>query len=131
MLRSVCIPSYFLTIQTTFSCIIVSSAANSWDFVLALLVRNSANLIAVDRFRPGWVYDTSDQPPVEAKSIPELAQKLDLDLDKLPKTVSEYNAACDNKPFDLMAGWQGNNWIGSKQNQLGQFDYKAPFYGVM
>ncbi|KUJ15766.1 FAD/NAD(P)-binding domain-containing protein [Mollisia scopiformis] len=57
----------------------------------------------MNRFRPGWVYDTSDKDPIEANSIPELAQKLGLDPDKLSKTVEEFNKACNDKPFDLMA----------------------------
>ena len=42
----------------------------------------------MDRFRPGWVYDTSDKPPVMANSITELAQKMGIDPSNLEKTVS-------------------------------------------
>lgn len=54
------------------------------------------------RFRPGWVYDTTDQEPLEEQTISELAKKLGLDPDKLEKTVKEFNAAVNDKPFDLM-----------------------------
>lgn len=54
------------------------------------------------RFRPGWVYDTTDQEPVQANTIFELATKLDLNPDELQKTVDDFNNACNDKPFDLM-----------------------------
>lgn len=56
----------------------------------------------IKRFRPGWVYESTDQEPFEADTIPELAKKLGLEPSTLEKTVSEYNAACNDKPFDLM-----------------------------
>ncbi|KAJ9663095.1 hypothetical protein H2201_005766 [Coniosporium apollinis] len=54
------------------------------------------------RFRPGWVYDTTDQEPEQADTIHDLAVKLRIDPDELEKTVAEFNAACNDKPFDLM-----------------------------
>jgi hypothetical protein len=41
----------------------------------------------MDRFRPGWVYDTTDKEPEQADTIPELAKKLGLDPNELDKTV--------------------------------------------
>lgn len=54
------------------------------------------------RFRPGWVFETTDQEPIKANTIQDLAKKLGVDAMKLQKTVSEFNAACNDKPFDLM-----------------------------
>lgn len=53
-------------------------------------------------FRPGWVYHTTDKEPEQSDSIEGLAQKLGLDPAKLKKTVDEYNAAINDKEFDLM-----------------------------
>jgi hypothetical protein len=47
----------------------------------------------MDRFRPGWVYDTTDQEPEQSDTIEGLAEKLGLDGKELKKTVDEYNAA--------------------------------------
>jgi tricarballylate dehydrogenase len=44
-------------------------------------------------------FDT-DVPPAKADSIRELATLLGLDPDALEKTVSAYNAACDDRPFN-------------------------------
>ncbi|KAI9899829.1 hypothetical protein N3K66_004091 [Trichothecium roseum] len=56
----------------------------------------------IKRFRPGWVYETTDQEPVEAATVAELAQKLGLEPAKLEKTVSEFNAASNDNEFDLL-----------------------------
>ncbi len=47
----------------------------------------------MDRFRPGWVYDTTDQEPEQSDTIEGLAEKLGLDPKELKKTVDEFNAA--------------------------------------
>lgn len=47
----------------------------------------------MDRFRPGWVYDTTDKDPEESNTIEGLAEKLGLDPKALKKTVDEFNAA--------------------------------------
>ena len=47
----------------------------------------------MDRFRPGWVYDTTDTEPEQSDTIEGLAEKLGLDPKELMKTVDEYNAA--------------------------------------
>ncbi|KAF2234237.1 succinate dehydrogenase/fumarate reductase flavo protein subunit [Viridothelium virens] len=82
------------------------------------------------RFRPGWVYDTTDQEPVQANTIRELAKRLGCDGGALEKTVEEFNAACNDNPFDLMkldgkatAGLHPNktNWANPIET--------APFYG--
>jgi len=49
--------------------------------------------VIMDRFRPGWVYDTTDKDPEESDTIEGLAEKLGLDPKELKKTVDEYNAA--------------------------------------
>ncbi|KAL1596617.1 hypothetical protein SLS60_009265 [Paraconiothyrium brasiliense] len=56
----------------------------------------------MNRFRPGWVYDTTDQEPEKADTIHDLAVRLKIDPDALEKTVKEFNEACNDKPFDLM-----------------------------
>ncbi|KAL1873874.1 hypothetical protein Daus18300_003746 [Diaporthe australafricana] len=59
--------------------------------------------VIMDRFRPGWVYDTTDQEPEQSDSIEGLAERLGLDTQQLRKTVEEFNAAVDqDMPFDLM-----------------------------
>lgn len=58
--------------------------------------------VIMNRFRPGWVYDTSDIEPFKANSIAELAELLKLDPKKLEATVNEFNAAVNDKEFDLM-----------------------------
>lgn len=70
----------------------------------------------MDRFQLGWVYDTSDKEPAKANTIPELAQKLSHDPEKLSKAVFEFNAACNDKPFNLMA-LDGNATTGLKPNK--------------
>ena len=47
----------------------------------------------MDRFRPGWVYDTTDQEPVQSDTIEGLAEQLGLDPKELKKTVDDFNAA--------------------------------------
>ncbi|OOF93559.1 hypothetical protein ASPCADRAFT_508671 [Aspergillus carbonarius ITEM 5010] len=56
----------------------------------------------MERFRPGWVYGETDLEPVCAGSIEELAGMLGIDGGKLEKTVREFNAACNEQPFDPM-----------------------------
>lgn len=47
----------------------------------------------MDRFRPGWVFDTTDKEPEQSDTIEGLAEKLGLDPKELRKTVDEFNAA--------------------------------------
>lgn len=84
----------------------------------------------MDRFRPGWVYESTDQEPVKANSIRDLALKLGADPEKLEKTVREFNAACDkNKPFDLMKldGKATKGLKPNKTNWANPID-KPPYY---
>lgn len=54
------------------------------------------------RFRPGWVFDTTDQEPEQSDTIEGLAEKMKLDPKELKKTVDDFNAAINDQPFDLM-----------------------------
>lgn len=56
----------------------------------------------MNRFRPGWVYESTDQEPVQAQTLSELAKKLGADPDKFERTINEFNAACNDKEYDLM-----------------------------
>lgn len=48
------------------------------------------------------MFDTTDQEPLKAGTIGELAQKLFLDQDKLKQTVSNFNTAIKDQPLDLL-----------------------------
>lgn len=53
---------------------------------------------------PNWRRSVrSDQPPISAQTLVELAGKLGLDADVLQTTISQYNAACMDGPFDPLA----------------------------
>lgn len=82
------------------------------------------------RFRPGWVYDTTDQEPETADTIHDLAVKLGLDPSELEKTVEEFNASCNDKPFDLMK-LDGKATTGLSPNKSNWANpiVTAPFYG--
>lgn len=83
------------------------------------------------RFRPGWVYDTTDQEPERADTIRELAVKLGCNPDELEKTVAEFNEACDKEtPFDLMKldGKRTRGLSPEKTNWANPI-VNAPFYG--
>ncbi|KAK4982190.1 hypothetical protein LTR66_009422 [Elasticomyces elasticus] len=82
------------------------------------------------RFRPGWVYDTTDKEPESSDTIRGLAEKLGVDPDALEKTVNEFNAACNDKEFDLMK-LDGKATVGLKPNKTNWAApiVKAPFYG--
>lgn len=47
----------------------------------------------MDRFRPGWVYDSTDLDPEKANTIEGLAEKLGLNPQELKETIDEYNAS--------------------------------------
>lgn len=50
---------------------------------------------------PNWKRSVrTDQPPVQAKTIAELASKLDLDVATLEETVAAYNRSCTGTTFD-------------------------------
>lgn len=85
------------------------------------------------RFRPGWVYDTTDQEPERADTIRELAVKLGCNPDELEKTVAEFNEACDKEtPFDLMKldGKRTRGLSPEKTNWANPI-VNAPFYGCV
>ncbi|KAJ4312423.1 hypothetical protein N0V94_007443 [Neodidymelliopsis sp. IMI 364377] len=84
----------------------------------------------MQRFQPGWVYDTTDQEPEKAGLIHDLALKLGINAQETEKTVSEFNAACNEKPFDLMK-LDGKATTGPSPNKLNWANpiQTAPFYG--
>ncbi len=53
---------------------------------------------------PNWKRAVrTDQPPISADSIPELATKLGLDSEVLGATIKEFNLACQDGQFDPLA----------------------------
>ncbi|MGE0797715.1 MAG: FAD-dependent tricarballylate dehydrogenase TcuA [Lautropia sp.] len=53
---------------------------------------------------PNWrVALRTDQPPIAASSIEELAKRLDVPAERLAATVAQYNAACVEGKFDPLA----------------------------
>jgi succinate dehydrogenase/fumarate reductase flavoprotein subunit len=85
----------------------------------------------MDRFRPGWVYDTSDVEPFKANSIGGLAKLLKIDPKKLEATVNEFNAAVNDEPFDLVS-LDGKTTTGLSPNKTNWANpmNKPPYYGV-
>lgn len=81
------------------------------------------------RFKGSWVYETTDIPPEKADTIEELAEKLGLVPQELKKTVDEYNAAVNDKPFDLMKldGKATTGLTPNKTNWAAKLE--GPFYG--
>lgn len=72
--------------------------------------------------------DYSHQTPVEANTIEELAEQLDIPVEALKKTVDEYNAAVQEGPFN-QAERDGKHTSGlaiNKSNWAQKID-KAPF----
>ena len=84
----------------------------------------------MSRFRPGWVYDTTDKEPETADTIAELAKKLGIDPEALDQTVKGFNKACNDKPFDVMK-LDGKSTSGLKANKTNWANpiSEAPFYG--
>lgn len=83
------------------------------------------------RFRPGWVYETTDREPEQADTVEELAVKLGLEPRDLKATVDEFNVAVDrNTPFDLMA-LDGKATAGLSPNKTNWANpiETPPFYG--
>jgi tricarballylate dehydrogenase len=78
----------------------------------------------------GWQRSVrSDQPPVAAASLAELAQKLDLDTRALTATVEAYNAACPAgafKPLELDGLVTRESLAPAKSNWARALD-KPPF----
>ncbi|KAI0197553.1 succinate dehydrogenase/fumarate reductase flavoprotein subunit [Astrocystis sublimbata] len=86
--------------------------------------------VIMDRFKGSWVYETTDKPPEKADTIEELASKLGLDPQALKQTVDEFNAATNDKEFDLMK-LDGKATVGLHPNKTNWAlpIAKAPFYG--
>jgi replication initiation and membrane attachment protein DnaB len=84
----------------------------------------------MNRFRPGWVYDTTDQEPEQSDTIEGLAEKLGLDPQELKKTVDDFNAAINDKEFDLMK-LDGKATTGLHPNKTNWANpiNKPPYYG--
>ncbi|QKX55213.1 uncharacterized protein TRUGW13939_02305 [Talaromyces rugulosus] len=84
----------------------------------------------MDRFRPGWVYDTTDLEPEQGDTIEELAGKLGLNPQDLKQTLDEYNSSIDNKEFDpmILDGKRTNGLTPNKTNWANPIKV-APFYG--
>ncbi|KAF2162516.1 hypothetical protein M409DRAFT_58270 [Zasmidium cellare ATCC 36951] len=84
----------------------------------------------MQRFKGSWVYETTDIPPEKADTIEELAEKLGLEAKELKKTVEEFNAAVNDKPFDLMKldGKATSGLNPNKTNWAAKVE-KGPFYG--
>jgi tricarballylate dehydrogenase len=79
---------------------------------------------------PNWKRSVrSDQPPIAARSLSELAQKLDLDARALAATVEAYNAACPGgafKPLELDGLATRDGLAPAKSNWARPLD-KPPF----
>jgi tricarballylate dehydrogenase len=86
--------------------------------------------VIMDRFRPGWVFDTTDQPPFQADSIAELAEKMGLDPKKIERTIMEYNHSINERPLDLLK-LDGKATTGLKVNKTNWANPIAapPYYG--
>lgn len=66
----------------------------------------------MDRFKGAWAYEMTDLPPEQSDTIGGLAEKLGLDPDKLEKTVSQFNAACDRETEWEPVRMDGKNTLG-------------------
>ncbi|KAK9367057.1 FAD binding domain-containing protein [Lipomyces kononenkoae] len=84
----------------------------------------------MDRFRPGWVYGTTDLEPEEGDTIEDLAEKLGLNPKELKQTLDEYNSSIDNKEFNptVLDGKRTNGLTPNKTNWANPIRV-APFYG--
>ncbi|KAL6241618.1 hypothetical protein RBB50_011399, partial [Rhinocladiella similis] len=84
----------------------------------------------MDRFRPGWVYDTTDLDPEQSDTIEGLAEKLGLEPSKLRQTLDEFNAAIDDKEFNLMTldGKRTHGLSPNKTNWAHPIN-QPPYYG--
>ncbi|TKA82398.1 hypothetical protein B0A55_01429 [Friedmanniomyces simplex] len=84
----------------------------------------------MQKFKGSWVYETTDKPPEKADTIEELAEKMHLDPKELKKTVDDYNAAINDREFDLMK-LDGKATTGLTVNKTNWANpiVKAPFYG--
>jgi len=84
----------------------------------------------MERFRPGWVYDTTDTEPEQADTIEELAKKLGLEPEKLSTTIKEYNAAINDNEFDLMKlDGKATTGLNPNKSNWAQPIIDPPFFG--
>ncbi|KIW53099.1 hypothetical protein PV05_08696 [Exophiala xenobiotica] len=84
----------------------------------------------MDRFRPGWVYDTTDQEPEQSDTLEGLAEKLGLDPKELKKTVDEFNGAINENEFDLMKlDGKRTTGLSPDKTNWAQPINTPPFYG--
>jgi hypothetical protein len=86
--------------------------------------------VIMDRFRPGWVFDTTDKEPEQSDTIEGLAEKLKLDPKELKKTVDDFNAAVNDKEFDLLKldGKATSGLSPNKTNWANPIN-KPPYFG--
>lgn len=84
----------------------------------------------MDRFEDSWIREQNNQPPEQSDTIAGLAEKLDLDPEKLEATVSEFNAACGPGDWDpsRMDGKKASDITPPKSNWANPIT-KVPFYG--
>ncbi|KAH0829310.1 succinate dehydrogenase/fumarate reductase flavoprotein subunit [Fonsecaea pedrosoi] len=84
----------------------------------------------MDRFRPGWVFETTDLEPESSDTIEGLAEKLGINPKALKKTVDEFNAAINDAPLDLLKhdGKSTRGLTPEKSNWAAPIKV-APFYG--
>ncbi|OAL35893.1 hypothetical protein AYO20_04799 [Fonsecaea nubica] len=86
-------------------CTSSSSSLLNWSRVLYPLADPDLSITdkpIMDRFRPGWVFETTDLEPESSDTIEGLAEKLGIDPKALKKTVDEFNAATNDAPLDLL-----------------------------
>ena len=86
--------------------------------------------VIMNRFRPGWVYDTTDQEPEQSDTVEGLAEKMGLNPKELKKTVDDFNAAINDKEFDLMKldGKATSGLSPNKTNWANPIN-KPPYFG--
>jgi len=86
----------------------------------------------MDRFRLGWVYDTTNKEPEQADTIPELVNRLELAPNELENTVKEFNVACNKNEFNLMKldGKATTRLKPNKTNWVDPID-TPPYYGYL
>ncbi|OAG40037.1 hypothetical protein AYO21_05718 [Fonsecaea monophora] len=105
----------------------------SWSRVLYPLANPDLSITdkpIMDRFRPGWVFETTDLEPESSDTIEGLAEKLGINPKALKKTVDEFNAAINDAPLDLLKhdGKSTRGLTPEKSNWAAPIKV-APFYG--
>ncbi|UKZ89573.1 uncharacterized protein TrAFT101_004619 [Trichoderma asperellum] len=67
--------------------------ATIWDHSFGIVVNDITYATIMNRFRPGWVYNTTDPDLEKGDTIEDLREKLGLNPQKQEKPVDEYNAS--------------------------------------